>query len=274
MKALSERYPVWFCDVWGVVHDGAHAFPDAVHALCRHRGAGGTVVLLTNSPRTSAGVAIQLDGLGVDSASHDAIATSGDVTRELVRKVQGGRVHHIGPVRDLSILDGLEVRRTVVEEAGAVLCTGLVDDTRETPADYRGPFASMIKLGLPMICANPDRTIRRGEMTVFCAGALADLYSELGGKVLMAGKPHAPIYDLAMALASELRGGAPARCDVLAIGDGPDTDIRGAADFGIDCLLIAGGLLHAMTPGEAETAVRQRVPQARIAGCLERLVWT
>jgi HAD superfamily hydrolase (TIGR01459 family) len=273
MKAFSERYPVWFCDVWGVVHDGAHAYPDAVEALCRHREAGGTVVLLTNSPRTSSGVAIQLDGLGVDRTSHDAIATSGDVTRELVRQVRGKAVHHVGPSRDLSILDGLEVRRTTPEEAGAVLCTGLADDTCEAPEDYRKAFGSMIKLGLPMICANPDKTIRRGATTVYCAGALADLYAEMGGKVLMAGKPFSPIYALGMTLAARLRGGVPLHRDVLAIGDGPDTDIKGAADFGIDALLIAGGLLHGMTADEAEEAVRRRIPQARIVGCLEHLVW-
>jgi HAD superfamily hydrolase (TIGR01459 family) len=213
-------------------------------------------------------------GLGVDPLSHDAIVTSGDVTRELVVSHGGGRVFHIGPPRDNSIFDGLAVERVPLEKAHAVLCTGLFDDRNDKLSDYDPLFREMKSRKLEMICANPDKIVRNGERLLYCAGALADIYGEMGGKVLMAGKPFTPIYDLAMEIAGKIRGRSITRSEVLAIGDGPETDIKGAADYGLDCLLVADGVTDAAAGLAAvEASVKTKVPGANIVSTLRQLSW-
>jgi ribonucleotide monophosphatase NagD (HAD superfamily) len=116
-----------------------------------------------------------------------------------------------------------------------------------------------------MICANPDKMVRRGDIIVPCAGALADVYEELGGEVLMAGKPFAPIYDAALELA-----GSPDKKKVLAIGDGPETDIKGAAANDLSCLFITGGINTSPT---IVADVKSRYPGAQIIGTMLELDW-
>ena len=274
MQRFSSRYPVWFCDIWGVLHNGIKPIPVTVESLVRHRGAGGTVILVTNSPRSNLGVEQQLREIGVAPQSHDRIVTSGDVTQELMRRHGGGKVFHLGPERDRSIFKGTGVERGTIDEAHAVLCTGLFDDRNDKLADYDALLADFHQRGLAMICANPDRIVRIGDRILYCAGSLADLYMAKGGKVLMAGKPFAPIYDLALSEASRIRGGAVARENVLAIGDGPETDIRGAADYGLDALLVADGVTDASAGLQAvEETVQRAVPHARIAATVHDLSW-
>jgi HAD superfamily hydrolase (TIGR01459 family) len=275
MHDLSERYPVWFCDVWGVVHDGYRPYAAAVSALVEHRRGGGIAILLTNSPRSSRAVERQLDGIGVDRAGYDSLVSSGEVTRTLVASHGGGRVYHLGAERDRSIFGGLEVARTSLDEAHAVVCTGLIDDRHETPGDYTGLLHDMRRRSLVMICANPDKIVRKGERILYCAGSLAEAYGALGGEVLMAGKPFRPIYDVAAAEVARLRGREPAREEMLAIGDGPETDIQGAADYGIDAVLVADGIIDASAGLAAvEAKVRGLVPAARIVRTVRRLVWS
>lgn len=261
MRELSARYPVWFCDIWGVVHNGIAPFPWTIDALNKHRHGGGIVVLVSNSPRTSAGVERQLQGLSVDPASHDAVVTSGDVTRVLIENHGGGKVYHLGPERDLSIFHRLAVTSATLAEAHAVLCTGLFDDRNERPEDYTPLLTEMRKRDLVMICANPDKTVRYGDHILYCAGSLAEIYAAMGGEVLMAGKPYRPIYELAMKKAAEIRGGAIDLKQVLAIGDGLETDIKGAAAYGIDAVLIAED-------------GNEPVHDARIVATLPRLAWS
>ena len=274
MQRFSDAYPVWFCDIWGVVHDGYSPFPVTVEALKRHRARGGTVILVTNSPRSHTGVERQLLEIGVDPASHDRIVTSGDVTQVLMTLHGGGEVFHLGAERDHSIYEGTGVTRVPLEDAHAVLCTGLFDDLNDRLEDYDGLLAEMKRLGLTMICANPDKIVKKGERILWCAGKLAELYAALGGEVLMAGKPFAPIYDLAMAEASRITGRDIGRDEVLAIGDGPETDIRGAADYGLDALLVAEGLTDASAGlHAAEAQVLKAVPDARIVATVHDLAW-
>ncbi len=275
MKKLSEAYPVWFCDIWGVVHNGVAPFAVTVDTLKRHRAAGGRVILVTNSPRSHLGVARQLLDLGVDPAAQDCIVTSGDVTQALMRLHGRGHVFHLGPERDLSIYAGTGVERVPMADARAVLCTGLFDDVRDRLETYEPMLDDMKQRGLTMICANPDKIVKKGDSILYCAGKLAELYAARGGEVLMAGKPFSPIYDLAFAEAGRLTGRAVARSEVLAIGDGPETDIRGAADYGLDAVLVAEGVTDA---GEglhvAEAKVLKAVPQARIVATVHDLSWT
>ena len=240
---LAPAYDVLLCDVWGVVHNGIAAFPQASEALARFRAERGPVILITNAPRPGAAVARFLDRLAVPRQAYDAIVSSGDVTHSVVAARLNERVFHLGPPRDLPIFDGLNVAFAPVEAADYVVCSGLFDDTTETPENYRGLLAAMRARSLFMVCANPDIVVERGDELVYCAGALADAYAELGGAVLYCGKPYAPIYQAALDRAAAFRGGEPPALErVLAIGDSVRTDLKGAASFGVDCLFVVSGI--------------------------------
>ena len=245
---LARDYDVLLCDVWGVVHNGVAAFPQACEALARFRADGGTVILITNAPRAGESVLRILDRLGVPHDAYDGIMSSGDVTRSVVEARLRQRVFHLGPPRDLSIFTGLDVTFAPAETADYVVCSGLFDDTVETPENYRELLTAMRARALFMVCANPDIVVERGDELVYCAGALADAYAALGGKVLYCGKPYAPIYEAALGKAAVLRGGAVPRHRVLAIGDSVRTDLKGAASFGVDCLFVISAL-HAEEAG-------------------------
>ncbi len=270
MKDFSNRFPVWFCDIWGVVHDGYAPIKHTTSALHQHRINGGVVVLVTNSPRTASAVEKQLAEIGVSHQSYDAIVTSGDVTRTLITKHGGGKIFHLGPKRDYSIYDGLNIECVELADAESVLCTGLFEEETEIPSDYMPLLTSMNELRLTMICANPDKVVRKGEALVYCAGALAENYKNLGGKVLMAGKPYAPIYNLAVLTAENIYGKHLKSDQILAIGDGPETDIKGAADFGLSCVLITGGINEEK---DLESRVKQLVPNAKILRAVAELDW-
>jgi HAD superfamily hydrolase (TIGR01459 family) len=220
------------------------------------RRRGGAVVLISNAPRPSAPIQRQVLKLGVPPEAFDAVVTSGDVSIGLMERQAGDRVLHIGPERDLSLFDaamestGARPKLVSLEDAQYALCTGLRHDETETPDDYEAELRTMAKRGMTMVCANPDIVIHRGDTLVYCAGALARRYEELGGSVIYAGKPHAPIYDRALALAEQARGSALDKRRVLAIGDGMKTDIAGAMRAGLDALFVTGGI-HRSVHGEA-----------------------
>jgi HAD superfamily hydrolase (TIGR01459 family) len=241
-EALAPHYDVVLCDVWGVVHNSIVAVPSACEALARFRARGGTVVLITNAPRPGAVVLRQLEQLKVARDVYDGIVSSGDVTRAVIAGRPGERTFHIGPDRDLGIFAELDVRFGSAETADYVVCTGLFDDDDEAPEDYRPLLTTLRARDLFMICANPDLVVERGDRLIYCAGALADLYHSLGGEVLYAGKPHRPIYDDALALATKQRGHSVALERVLAIGDSVRTDLKGAATLGVDCLFVTAGI--------------------------------
>src|SRR5271170_5919965 len=209
---ISDRYDAILCDIWGVLHNGLASFAPASAALASFRRRGGVVVLITNAPRPSPPIHRQVLRLGVPPEAFDAIVTSGDVTIGLMEAQAGDRVLHIGPGRDLSLFDAVTVagdgRPRVVSLAYAqyALCTGLRNDETETPDDYEPELRAISDRGMTMICANPDIVIHRGDTLIYCAGALARRYEELGGPVIYAGKPHAPIYDRGLGLAEQIRG--------------------------------------------------------------------
>ena len=275
LSGLAGRYPVWLCDIWGVLHNGEVAYPEASEALCEFRKAGGTVILITNAPRPLDDVERQITSLGVAPAAYDSIVTSGDVTRALIDQVAGRGVYHLGPERDRSLFEGLAVRLVGLETATAVVCSGLFDDLVETPDDYSELLAAMRAKSLPMICANPDIIVERGSSLSYCAGALGAEYEKMGGKVAYAGKPKAPIYAAALSRVALLRGAPPNLHDVLAIGDGLKTDILGAHDFGIDALFVASGIHLDAGVGLTETSLRKLFENhpSRPVAAIERLTW-
>jgi HAD superfamily hydrolase (TIGR01459 family) len=239
---LASGYDVVLSDVWGVVHNGVAAFPEACDALVRFRAGGGTVLLITNAPRPAHVVAKLLDRLNVPHTAYDGIVSSGDVTQDVMLARRDQKVFHIGPGRDHPTFAELGITLAPAESADYVLCSGLFDDETETPEDYDGLLAQLRARGLLMVCANPDLVVERGEQLLYCAGAIADRYAARGGEVLYAGKPHRPIYETALAKATAVRGQGPALDRVLAIGDSVRTDLAGATAFGIDCLFVTAGI--------------------------------
>jgi HAD superfamily hydrolase (TIGR01459 family) len=242
LHPLADRYDLILCDVWGVLHNGVKAYEGASDALTRFRARGGRVVLVSNAPRPGSSVGTQLDGFNVPRTAYDAIVTSGDLTRLAIQERIDRVVHHIGPPRDMPIYEGLDVRFGSIEEADYVVCSGFDNDEEETVEDYRPQLEAMLRRSLLMVCANPDLIVERGHMILPCAGTIALAYEEMGGAVFYAGKPHGPVYDRALTVASDLAGHPIPKERVLAIGDAIRTDIAGAAGFGINSLMIARGI--------------------------------
>ena len=241
-RDLLANYHVVFCDVWGVVHNGATAYVDACDLLSRYRAAGGTVILVTNAPRTDDVVAKVLDSKNVPRAAYDAIVSSGEIAAAHVKSEGYDRVHHIGPDRDLDLFDRIAAARVDIDAAQAIVATGLINDHSETGEDYRAGLRSAASRQLPFVCVNPDLIVDVGGTMLPCAGAIAEVYEDLGGPVVWAGKPHRPAYELAQTLAEDRRGGYVDRARILAIGDAIRTDIAGAGAYGIDALFIGQGI--------------------------------
>lgn len=266
---ISHQYDALFVDLWGCVHNGVTAFPEAVTALQEYRAGGGKVVLLTNSPRPRAGVEKQLVHFGVPEDSWDTIATSGDSARSaMFRGTVGQRVYFIGQPGDqkffepLKLLeDPVEITQVPLEEAEGIVCTGPFDP-QAAPEEMRPQFLYAKQKGLKLLCANPDIVVDRGETREWCAGALARLYADMGGESLYFGKPHPPIYDLARRRLAQL-GQAIPDDRILCIGDGILTDVAGAMGEEVDSLFITGGL------AAAETKTQKQPDQAALMAYLE-----
>lgn len=253
LSDISSAYDALFVDLWGCVHDGVKAIPSAVAALQTYRQGGGIVILVTNSPRPRAGVVKQLAQFGVPDDAYDAIATSGDSARSaMYRGVVGNNVWHYGPDTDSRFFDPLEIlenpapiTRVPLEAADGIVCTGPFDAATD-PETWRPDLEIALARKLKLLCANPDIVVDRGEVREWCAGAVAQMYSDMGGESLYFGKPHAPIYDLARRRLHNI-GKAIPDDRILAIGDGILTDVKGAMDEDLDSLFISGGLAAAET---------------------------
>jgi HAD superfamily hydrolase (TIGR01459 family) len=242
LRDVVAGVDVVLSDIWGVVHNGLESFPEACAALHTFRERGGTVILITNAPRPADSVQRQLRKLHVPDESYDAIVSSGDLTRHFIAGHPGQKIFWLGPERDGSIHRGLDPVLVGIEQADYIVCTGLFDDETESAEDYRGMMLEARQRRLPLVCANPDIVVERGDRLIYCAGAIAELYRELGGEVIFYGKPHRPIYERAVALATEQRGAPTPLTRVLAIGDSVRTDLAGAHGFGINCLFVTRGI--------------------------------
>src|ERR1700740_278566 len=228
LRDLVSEVDVVLSDIWGVVHNGLESFPEACEALHTFRQQGGTVILITNAPRPADSVQRQLRKLGVADETYDAIVSSGDLTRHFVSDHPGQKIFWIGPERDSSIYRGLNATLVPREQADYIVCTGLFDDETESAENYRAMMLQARARQLTLVCANPDIVVERGDRLIYCAGAVAELYRELGGEVIFYGKPHRPIYERAIALVTERRRQTVPLNRVLAIGDSVRTDLAGA----------------------------------------------
>lgn len=279
LSRIVDDYDLVLCDVWGVIHNGVAAYPAACAALVETRKRGKTVILVSNAPRPNPFLIKMLEGLGVPREAYDRVVTSGDVTRATLVARPGAKVFHLGPPRDLGTYDGLDLTLTALEDADVVVCTGLLDDEVETPADYADRLNAMKARDLPFICANPDLVVERGDKLIYCAGAIAQAYEEIGGAVVYCGKPHPPIYAQALEEAETLRGGRIVPKRVIGIGDALRTDVIGADRAGFDSLFIASGI-HAVELKAQDGAIPDEASLAELfsgqvhpRGVMPRLAW-
>jgi HAD superfamily hydrolase (TIGR01459 family) len=265
LREISSQYDVVLCDIWGVIHNGHSVFPGVAEALSRFRKGSGIVILVSNAPRPAATVVPQLDGLGLDRTAWDAIVTSGDVTRSAIINAGNRSIWHLGPERDRPLFSGMNIRE-VTDKAAAevVVCTGLFDDTIETAETYRPMLEQFLSRNVPLICANPDIVVERAGKLVYCAGAIADLYTRMGGEAISCGKPHQPIYDAAFDIAESLLGQKVSPSRVLAIGDSVRTDLSGASSIGCGALFVAAGI-H----GEEVCGIEGNLDPVRLATFFE-----
>ena len=251
LSSLSEigaDYDALLCDLWGCLHNGIAPYPAAVAALQAFRAGGGKVVLLTNAPRPHPDVIAQLDRMDVPRDAWDVVVSSGDAAQDaMFAGAVGRKVWFVGADKDLNFFNippewanAPAIERVPLDEAEGIVCTGPYDDLHETPEDYRGRLLLAKTRGLKLLCANPDIVVDMGDQRIYCAGALAQLYTEMGGESLYFGKPHPPIYDLARRRLAAL--GGPEEPRLLAIGDGIRTDVEGGLGEGIDTIFVTGGL--------------------------------
>ncbi len=279
LSRIAADYDGVMCDLWGTVHDGETPFAGAVEALQRYRAGGGVVVMLSNSPRTWVHIRRHLESMGLPRDCWDAIVTSGDVTVDMLCARLGTPIFHLGPERDLALYEAVESRTGVrpalhdARSAEMVVCTGTGG---RDPASFEEGLRSLAARGLPMLCANPDLTARKGEGLTFCAGTLARRYLELGGSVSYAGKPYSAIYAKALSAIGEH---CPSPRRVLAIGDSLETDILGAERQGWDAIHVVHAA-HAVravhAPLEAGPVARSAAPRPTSpspADVPEGLVW-
>ena len=240
VEELAQNYNLWLCDIWGVLHNGQEAFSSAIEACQKFRSAGGIVILISNAPRPAPHVEQKFSELGINSIFYDGIVTSGDVTRSLIQEYSQTPLFHLGPDYDKVIFHGLDVDLVSQEEAEVVVCTGLPKDAGK-PEDYLTLLSELSSKSMPMICANPDIVVEKGDLLYYCAGALAEHYKTLSGQVLYAGKPHSPIYEKALEKARFVNSNISGD-KTLCIGDGLKTDYLGAVNQGIDMLYIASAV--------------------------------
>jgi len=263
LDTLDPRYRLILCDVWGVVHDGVTLYPGAKRRLAQWRQEGRCVILMTNAPRTAEAVEQQLERIGLPHSSYDFVATGGEAGIEALNALDRP-VGFVGTAGDLEILEGRGVRIADGDDFTDLACTG-VTENRPDPEDYVDDLERWAERDVHMHCLNPDRVVIRGGVPEACAGAIADLYQGLGGRVTWYGKPHAAIYRHALH-----RAGDPPKDEVLAIGDGLQTDILGAARMGFDAVFVSGGI-HAGEPFPEDFAVRNGLDDWKPVGVVEGL---
>lgn len=242
LDEIADRYDAILCDAWGVLHNGRTPYPLAGPALARFRASGKHVIVITNVPKPRGPIPRQLERMGFPRDAWDAIVTSGDAIRAELAARAPGPIYRIEPPGyDATLWEGLGLVDAPLSEAAFVGISGLVSDD-ETPADYVEICRQARARNLEMLCANPDIVVQFGDKMIWCAGAVARDYAEIGGRVVMAGKPYAPIYELAYRELAGVAGKAIDKARILAIGDGVGTDIKGAEAQGLDCVFIASGM--------------------------------
>ena len=234
IKGLSEiqsKYDTFLIDLWGVIHNGVKLYPDAIKVLENLNKLKKRFVLISNAPRPSNSVEKYLINLNMNKIFLKNIFTSGEAAlRTLKNNIYGKNFYHLGPERDKDLIDGLEQNKTSLEKCDFILCTGLFDNRISSLKYYEGLLKKYTNL--KMLCTNPDLIVHRGSTLEYCAGSIAAIFENLGGKVIYFGKPYPDIYNFCVKKNES----------ILAIGDNIRTDIKGANKMKFDSLFITGGV--------------------------------
>jgi 4-nitrophenyl phosphatase len=249
MRALEifGKYDVVLCDIDGVLHLGPQAI-EGVPSLLQELGPDGPrLFFITNNgtalPEQIAAWLAQI-GLQIPAAR---LITAGEVLVDEFQRsgLVGAPVLSIGnePAAEYVRRAGGEVipeseARKRYQEARAVV----VGSSRQLSKDVIDAACNAVyKHGVPVICTNPDvfTPTGNGEITLV-AGALARIFErELGVSVRWLGKPHRPIFDLALRrLREQVKLEAPR---VLVVDDNLESGIRGGKALGFDTLLVLSG---------------------------------
>ena len=238
---ISNQYNALICDIWGVIHNGQELFPGISECLLNFKKLNNVVILLSNAPRPSSYVSSVLDKFGFKDECYDGIITSGDLTKKsLNEKIFGENCYHIGPERDLNIFEGTNVNRVDFNNSDFIFVTGLFNDEIEDENDYLDLLNSAREREMTLVCANPDLLVQRGDKLIPCAGLISKTYEEMGGKVVNIGKPFSPIFKEAIEMVK--KNSKFDEHKILVVGDGLETDIKGANSIGLDSILVLGGL--------------------------------
>ena len=244
LNYFIREYKVILCDLWGVIHNGKQIFSDSIEFLQRMKDNGAAVIFISNAPRPNSVVRSGLiKKLNLSEDLFHSILSSGDIAQQEINKFNHGKKYfHVGPSKDYDLLEDIQIQKTeTLGEADFVLCTGFDDDEQQTPKDYEDLLLEMKRLDIPMVCANPDLIVIRGNKKIFCAGSIAELYSDLGGKVKYYGKPYQEIYSHVFESAV-IEGLVEDKSQMIAIGDSVRTDIIGANNFGINSIFVESGI--------------------------------
>ncbi len=246
IKALSEiaeKYKYIICDVWGVLHNGLNLYDPAITALEAFQAEGGKVILLTNAPKPHKIIEDRFYAMGVKQAFWNKIITSGDAVREYIANdAADKRIYHWGGELDQGIYQDVIKNQAPLAEANLIICSGLEDSDLEITAQEAKRLTDCAEAGVPFLCANPDLTVHVGSKTWVCAGAAAQIYREAGGDTIMFGKPYPLVYQKCLKHLEKITGADIQLNEILAIGDGLHTDIKGAEQYGMDTLFIQNGV--------------------------------
>tara|TARA_B100001996_G_C18599785_1_gene569373 strand:- start:271 stop:1089 length:819 start_codon:yes stop_codon:yes gene_type:complete len=233
LRSIVDRYDLFFIDIWGVVHNGIRINNNASQALSKLKSLNKEFILLTNAPRPNQNVKIFLLKMGLNELLASKVYTSGQAALNYLNlNYKNKSFFHIGPPRDFDLFMNFEKKKTKnIKDAEYLLCTGLFDDY-DKDLDY---YKNILNLETKkiMICTNPDLIVDRGEAREYCAGTVAKIFEEIGGKVEYFGKPYSNVYNLAAKIENK---------KVLCIGDNLNTDIKGANLQKFSSLLISNGI--------------------------------
>ena len=231
LSEVIDAYDTFVIDLWGVIHNGIKLNARAIEVIDQLKLKSKKIVFLSNAPRPSTKVIDFLLKMKMNKKHLLNVMTSGEAAMQAINQNKFGKYFfHLGPPRDASIFEKVKDNKTEIEKCDFILCTGLFDEHEENMDYYKNFLVKHISKKL--VCTNPDLIVHRGNKEEYCAGFIAKIFEELGGKVVYYGKPHKEIYKLCFKENEK----------VLAIGDNLRTDIKGANNLDKDCLFISNGI--------------------------------
>ena len=231
LSEILNSYDTYIIDLWGVMHNGISLNSKAVEVIENLNKNSKKIVFLSNAPRPSSKVVDFLKKMKMDEKFLTKVVTSGEAAMQAVHNYKfGKKFYHLGPARDNSIFEKVQENKTTLEKCDFILCTGFFDK-QEDDLEY---YKILLKdyTNKKLMCTNPDLVVHRGNIEELCAGSIARVFEELGGKVIYYGKPHKEVYRNCFEKGEK----------VLAIGDNLRTDIKGANNLNIDSIFITDGV--------------------------------